>query len=195
MFADHDTCVTARRRHGLPVPFGGNKTLMPKLREVSVCAVYLDWTSATLTQFRNLRKLEINQPFRYSPTMQKSLTLVVASPGPEIPGVSGYWPTFDPIQTELPLLRLPALKSFVFAWVRPGFACYFLIVLQIPETLEALSLADTEVGLGIRKMGGEDSERTACKLFTPRIFELFKVLGSGGTRTLTPRNRGYPCPG
>ena len=172
--------TTPRQPDGFPVLFGGNGTLVPKLREVSICGVHLNWPSATAIAFRNLRKLEMkNQSYVHGPTIQQFSALIAASPGLENLDVSGYCPAVDPTQTPPPLVRLPALKNLVFAWARVEPACQFLMMLQISETLETLSLVDTEVGLGIRPMGNETPELIAREYLGPRwIFELLAILGS-----------------
>ena len=62
-----------------PILFGGNGTLMPKLREVSLSAVHVDWTSAAIS-FRDLRKLEIkNQHYEVGPTFKQFSALLAVS--------------------------------------------------------------------------------------------------------------------
>ena len=132
-----------------PVPFSRNGSLIPELREVSICAVHLDWTSAFVTQFRNLQKLEIkNQSEGRGPTIQQFSALAAASPGLEILDVSGCWQIMDHIEIQPSSIHLPALKNLAFAWTELQFACRFLMELQIPETLETLSLLN---GLNIRR--------------------------------------------
>ena len=187
--AEYGTRLTAPWRDRFPVPFGGNGTLVPKLREVSICAVHLDWTSAFVTQFRNLRKLEIkNQSDGRGPTIQQFSALAAASPGLEILDVSGCCEIIDDTEFQPSFIRLPALKNLAFAWTELKFACRFLMELQIPETLETLSLVDTEVGLGIQKMEDEDYELTVHEgpARSPWIFELFAILGLRDRRDTNP---------
>ena len=64
----------------------------------------------------------------------------------EILDICGYHPNPDdsPTQTRIPLAHLPALKRLGISWNRLDFACNFLLMLQIPETLETLCLAEAE---------------------------------------------------
>lgn len=138
---------------GHPTLFDCNGTLMPKLREVSISAVALNWESVAATSFRDLRKLQIkNQCYRDGPDFGQFANLLRASPGLEALDVTGYFP--DPrgvpvTQPEAPLIHLQELKHFTLGWSFPGFACDFLTMFQIQESLETLSLADTESGLGV----------------------------------------------
>ena len=136
-----------RRNFGQPIEWpslpGGKGTLMPKLREISINAVCIEWASAAAISFKNLRKLEIGNEFlfsRDSPSIEQFSAFLVASPGLEILDVSGYEPNWVPDNTVLPPVHLPKLKRFCFGWKLTNPARTFLKMLQIPETLEALSL-------------------------------------------------------
>ena len=160
-----------------PILFGGNGTFMPKLREVTLSAVHVDWAS-TATSFRDLRKLEIkNQHYEVGPTFEQFSALLAASPRLEFLDVTGYYPNPEAPNvadtlTETSLVHLPALKHLVFGWSRIEFACYFLMSFQIPESLKTLSLIDTESGLGVcqEETGLFTQRHVDPDLRTPRVY-------------------------
>jgi len=169
---------------GWPVLFSGDGTLMPKLREVSLSAIHVDWTPAVTTSFRNLRKMEIkNQPNGIGPSVEQFAELAAASPRLETLDVSGYCPDL-PIQTRIPFVHLPALKHFIFGWNSVELAYNFLMMFQIPETLETLSLLHVESGLGVCQ--AEYSEHYVHSDDSSRIFRLLADLLSKNSKDKDP---------
>ena len=171
--------VVPQRLTEWPALFGRNWTPMPKLREVTLCAIPVDWTPAAVISFQNLRKLVvINRPNEVGPTFEQFSTVLAASPRLETLEVAGYHPfPGDPhTQAQTALVHLPALKHLVFEWSCYEFAYYFLAMFQIPETLETLSLAE-ECGL-------EGSE--AAVFNSSQIFNLLANLGSGSSKDRDP---------
>ena len=126
---------------GSPPLFGDTDTLMPNLREVSLSAVEMDWTLAA-TSFRDLRKLEIkNEYSEVNLAYGQLAALLAASPRLETLDITGYRPYSHPTTPKTSLVHLPALKHFTFRWgCSPSSTCHLLTALQIPETLETLSL-------------------------------------------------------
>jgi hypothetical protein len=160
--------------------FGGNGTLMPKLRDVCLCVISVDWTSAAVS-FQNLRKLEIrNQRYGVGPNFGEFVALIAASPRLETLDVSGYCPNpyTLPAKTQTSLVRLPELKHLVFGWSNIDFACDFLMTFRIPKSLETLFLINTGSGTY------QDRDSTA-------ILNLLATLGSGDPRDRDPS--GPPC--
>jgi hypothetical protein len=75
-----------------PTLFGGNGTLVPKLRELCLSAVYRGLDVGAVS-FQNLRKLEIrNQLSDVGPTFGQFVALIAASPKLETLDISGYCP-------------------------------------------------------------------------------------------------------
>ena len=168
--------------------FGSNGTLMPKLREVSLIAVHVDWASAA-NSFRDLRKLEIkNQHHRVGPTSEQFATLLAATPRLEMLDVAGYCPDHgaSPTQVRIPPVHLTALKHFGLGWSCFDCACDLLMVLQIPESLESLSLNDTESGLGARQ--DEETDLFTYNDDSTPIFELLTGLEPAGPGNKDPSN-------
>ena len=159
-----------------PALFGGDGTIVPKLREVTLCGILVDWTLAA-TSFRNLRKLVIlNNPREPGTTFGQFSELLAASPMLETLDIRGYHPNPDdsPARTRTPLVHLPALKHLSISWNRLDFACNFLLMLQIPETLETLCLAEAEFfSVNGRIFYVNDSST---------IFNLLAILGSGSSK-------------
>jgi len=132
----------------VPTLFGSTGTLMPKLRGISLSDVPVNWTSAVIS-LQNLCKLEIKDlHHRTGPTFEQFAALLAASPRLEVLDVIGYFPNPDHASTQsrTPILRLPALKHFVFGWTDVRPARNFLARFDIPPTLETLSLIDVESG-------------------------------------------------
>lgn len=91
--------------------FDGNRALMPKIREVILCALPVDWTPAAADDKK--------QPLR---GWSNPWTILLAtSPTLEVLEVGGYYlfPGDSHTQAQLPLVHLPALKHSVFGWT-PG---------------------------------------------------------------------------
>jgi hypothetical protein len=171
---DYLLCDTWRF-YRLPILFGGIGTIpMPKIREVSLSVAHVNWTSAAVS-FQNLRKLEIKtQPYGVGPSFEQFAALLAASPRLETLDVTRYSPNQSTLstQTRIPLVHLPALKRFVLKWADIDFTRYFLTMFQIPESLETLSLVDTEAGLGTYR--GEDRRMFN---YSSRILQRLADLG------------------
>ena len=144
--------------------------MMPKLREVTLCDILVDWTLAA-TSFRNLHKLVIlNNLRKPGTTFGQFSELLAASP------CWKFWTSvgITKTQTISLLVHLPALKHLGISWSRINFACNFLLILQIPETLETLCLSEAE----FYSINGD----IFCINNSSAIFNLLAVLGSGSSK-------------
>ena len=166
---------TGSRNRGIdvfdpPTLFGGYGTSMPKIQQVTLSGVFVHWLTA-VTSLRNLRKLEIkHQDIGVCPAFKEFAALLAASPGLETLDITACSGPFDPPRGAVtPLVHLPALKHLVFGWMSNDFARNFLNMLQIPETLETLSLID----MGSAGMG-------APSHFYGDPTEIFKFLADRG---------------
>ena len=115
-----------------PALFGGNGTLIPKLREVTLCTLPMDWASAAANPFQNLRKLVISHYYREtSLTLGQFSAVLAASPRLETLDVGAHYPipSDSPTQAQIPFVHLPALKHLVFGWIHVDRACNFLKML------------------------------------------------------------------
>ena len=131
-----------------PTLFGGNGTFMPKIRELCISAVHVDWTLGAVS-FQNLRKLEItNQLSDVGPTFEQFVALIAASPKLETLNISGYCPSL-PTQIHTSLVYFPALKHLAFGSLDADRLCHFLEMFHISETLETLSLVGMKVPIPI----------------------------------------------
>lgn len=137
---------------GPTILFDGRGTL-PKLRDLSLSAIPVDWNGG-LNGCQNLRKIKINNlPRDVAPSFEQFANFLSLSPRLEYLDVSGYCPwghslppppgAWDP---PIPIVRLPMLKEFVFSWKVPENSCSFLEMFQIGNSLETLTLKDTESG-------------------------------------------------
>ena len=169
--------LTPQRLIEWPALFGGNQTLMPKLLEVALCAVPVVWTSAAATSFQNLRVLSIREDISEAgPTFEQfSAALSVMSPRLETLSIGAYYqiPDDPHTQTQVPFVRLPALKHLIFGWTDADLACCFLEIFQIPETLETLWLAE------------ERTLAAGAESLSP-VFDLLFHLGSEGYQNKDP---------
>jgi hypothetical protein len=155
---------------------------LPKLREVVLRVVPVDWTLAAATSFQNLRKLVIrNNPHAYGPTLrQVSEALLVASPRLETLEVGGYHPLPDLVYSEAqqPFVHLPALKHLVLGWEYATSVYPLLAILQIPETLETLCLTG--------KYGPDGGEARPVISDSTIVFGFLADLGSSGSKNERP---------
>jgi len=160
-----------------PPLFGSSGTLVPKLQEVILCGILVDWTPAA-TSFQNLHKLAIScHSYEAGPTFGQFSAVLAASPRLETLEVCDYYPNRRDSPTETPLVRLPALKHLVFAWSSIGLAYDFLNMLQIPETLETLRLI--QVGIRINEWSTYHDDSFL-------IFDLLSSLASRGSKSKDP---------
>jgi hypothetical protein len=170
-----------------PALFGGDGTLMPKLREMTLCAIPVDWTLATATPFQNLRKLVVRhhpegdpgptwEQFSEALDACRRLETLDVGANYNAPGSN------SPVQVPNRLVRLPALKHLIFGWSRVDRARDFLTTLQIPETLETLCLFQAERTSRYR------GRRTFMRLYgnsTP-VFEVFFAFTIRDSRLWKP---------
>jgi hypothetical protein len=163
---------------------------MPKLREVSISAIRVEWALAAAISFKNLRKLEIgNWSSRNSPSIEQFSALSAASPKLEILDVSGCepgWDDDDSVQAQLPLVHLPKLKRFRFGWTFINSACIFLKVLQIPETPSLTCIVDM-----VRPERNTQQHINEYGAF--QISSFLQILDRGTPKTRISRDHGYPC--
>ena len=155
---------------------------LPRLRDLSLSAVHIDWNDAS-AGYQNLRKLELtNQTYDVAPSYDEFAAMLSSSPRLEYLDVSGFCPedhTGVPpgggIPT-FPIVHLPALKELVFGWKDVGLGSMFLSMFQIGDSLENLTLMDTESGFGYwadRQTGGRGWNQESQE-----VFETFCDLGS-----------------
>jgi len=149
---------------------------LPRLRDLSLSAVHIDWNDA-YTGYQNLRKLEINnQPYDVGPSYEEFAAILSSSPRLEYLDVSGFCPDDHTGVPPFPVVHLPALKELVFGWKEIGLGCNFLSMFQIGDSLESLTLLDTESGFGYwvdRQTGGRGWREESGE-----IFETICDLGS-----------------
>ena len=165
-----------------PMTLFGRDASLPKLRDLSLTGVHVDWDDF-LAGYRTLRKLELkNLAFNVAPSFEQFAEILSSSPRLEHLDVSGFCPEHHPEpppgapDPEVPVVYLPALKDFIFGWNDIDQGHKFLQMFQIGSSLETLVLIDTESGLdfwGDRELG--DSE---WALESQRIFEALHDLGS-----------------
>lgn len=161
----------------------GQNALLPKLRDVSLYAVHVDWNVC-----QNLRKLEItNQTHDVGPSFEEFATMLSSSPRLECLSVYGFCPEHHTVPAlpaggipQLPVVHLPVLKEFVFGWKDVNLGCTFLRMFQIGDSLETLALLDTESGFDYQpdpQTGGR-----GWKQESQEIFEVLCELGSAVPR-------------
>ena len=172
-----------------PVPLIGPMTLfgqnasLPRLCDLSLSAVHIDWDDASVT-YQNLRKLEINNiTYDVGPSFEQFAAMLSSSPRLEYLDVSGFCPEHytgpappageDP---EIPVVHLPELKEFTFGWKNVDLGYDFLQMFQIGNSLESLTLIDTESSPNCWK-----NSRTGVRHWvqdSEGIFEALYHLGS-----------------
>jgi hypothetical protein len=165
-----------------PMTLFGRNASLPRLRDMSLSAVRIDWDDASAS-YQNLRKLEMNNlAHNVGPSFEQFAAMLSSSPRLEYLDVSGFFPGTEPDplaggDPEIPVVHLPALKEFTFGWKNTNFGRNFLQIFQIGRSLENLTLVDTKSGLGRledQEMGWQDWDQDS-----QAIFEALCNLGSG----------------
>ena len=166
-----------------PMSLFGHNASLPSLTELSLSAVHVDWDEASVG-CQNLRKLKItNQTYDVGPSFEQFAAMLSSSPRLEHLDVSGFCPEHhtgplalvsgDP---SIPVVHLPMLKELTFGWKDADLGCSFLQMFQIGNSLESLTLLDTESGLGC--WGDPQTGGRRWVQDSGRIFEVLGELGS-----------------
>lgn len=166
-----------------PMPLFGRNASLPKLRDLSLSAVHVDWDDASVC-YQDLCKLEIkNITYDVGPSFEQFAAMLSSSPRLEYLDVSGYCPEHytgpappageDP---EIPIAHLPALKEFIFGWKDASLGYDFLQMFQIGKSLEDLTLINTESGLGYWK--DRQTQGRGWAQDSQEIFDALHGLGS-----------------
>ena len=170
-----------------PMSLFGRNALLPKLRDLSLSSVHIDWDNAS-GGYRNLRKLELKKlTYDVGPSCEQFAVMLSSSPRLESLDVSGFCPERhtgpappaggDP---ETPVVHLPALKEFTFGWKDADLGGLFLQMFQIGNSLESLTLIDTESGFGYWR---DKQTRSRCWFQDSQgILEDLRQLGSAAPR-------------
>ena len=151
---------------------------LPNLRNLSLSGVHVNWDDASFC-YQNLRRLEINNiTYDVGPSFEQFAAMLSSSPRLECLDVSGFCPEHhtepgpagggDP---DIPVVHLPALKEFTFGWKDADNSYDFLQMFQIGNSLEKLTLVDTESGLGYW-----EDPRTQSRHWTQNSEEIFEGL-------------------
>ena len=167
-----------------PMTLFGRNPSLPKLRDLSLSAVHIDWDDAFVC-YQNLRKLEINNiTHDVGPSFEQFAAMLSSSPRLEYLDVSGFCPEHhtgpappaggDP---EIPVVHLPVLKDFIFGWKDADLGYDFLQMFQIGRSMENFTLIDTESGLGYWK--DRETQRRGWRQDSQGTFEALRSLGSG----------------
>jgi hypothetical protein len=155
--------------------FSGDGTLMPRLREMTLCDMPMGWIPAAPTPFHDLRKLVV----RYNPRWGHSQAWLRFS---KVLGLCHRLETldldYDPPAILVQRVHLPSLKHLIFRWTSAKCVRHFLEMFHIPETLETLCIFQAE-------RAGRDTYTTYADS-TP-IFQLFVERGSEDLRPSDPR--------
>ena len=141
-FALYDEAFYPERLRA-PVTLFGRNASLPKLRDLSLSAVHVDWNDAPAS-YRSLRKLELrNLAYDTGPSFEQFGAMLSSSPRLEYLDVSGFCPEpeGDP---EIPVVYLPALRDFTFGWKDHRHGGKLLQMFQIGSSLESLTLKDAQ---------------------------------------------------
>ena len=150
----------------------GQGALVPKLRELELSAVRLQWD--TSVGFQNLRKLQMDRATNdVKPTFQQFATMLSTSPRLEHLNILGFYPE-DPTEVDLPIpvVHLPELKDFAFGWGDANLSPKFLEMFQIGNSLERLTLVDYGSILDLREVPGT----RVWVQNSNRVFQVLSVL-------------------
>jgi hypothetical protein len=172
---------------------------LPKLRELSLSAVHVDWDDASdaFVCHRNFRKLELkNQTYDGGQSFEEFPAILSSSPRLEYLDASGFCPEHhtgpDPPAggaPEVPVVHLPALKDFIFTWKDIDRDCLFLWIFQIG------GLIGTSHPLGHRIRlwpWGDETGGRHWNEESQTIFEALYELGSAALRNEEDMPSG-PC--
>ncbi|KAJ6492039.1 hypothetical protein C8R45DRAFT_990271 [Mycena sanguinolenta] len=133
--------------HHLPL-FGGADAVTPKLREVMLTGVHIDWSTPPLA---NLTKLELKyQAVDVMPTIAHFTQILAASPNLEVLSIVGRGPQFIGEEKtkadERGRITLDRVTKFTFGFVDVSYAVQLLSMLDLPALCE-LSLEDVSASL------------------------------------------------
>ena len=165
-----------------PMTLFGRGASIPKLRDLSLVAVHVDWKDV-LAGYQNLCKLELkNLTYDVAPSFEQFAKTLSSSPRLEYLDVMGFCPEHRPAPTpatpvpEIPVVYLPALTDFIFGWKEIDRGHEFLQMFQIGSSLETLALYDTESGYA--SWGDRAPQGRGWALDSQKIFEVLHDLGS-----------------
>ncbi|KAJ7148926.1 hypothetical protein C8R43DRAFT_1007669 [Mycena crocata] len=149
---------TALSQH-LPL-FGGSEALVPRLREVSLSGVHIDWSAP----LGNLTKLELKyHAANVMPSVTQFAQILTACPDLEVLTIVGCGPKLPAAVTAAPAdgltssaahggsparptLKLTRVTQLTFGFVDVNDAMYLLSILDLPA-LRALNIEDVSVSL------------------------------------------------
>jgi hypothetical protein len=133
--------------------FGGAKSAAPRLREVTLTGVHIDWSAPPLA---NLTKLELKyQAADVMPTLPHFTQILTASPNLEVLSIVGRGPQFVGVEHESGSIKadegrgrikLARVTKFTFGFVDVGCAVQLLSLFDLPA-LRELSLEDVSASL------------------------------------------------
>ncbi|KAJ2933229.1 hypothetical protein H1R20_g3816, partial [Candolleomyces eurysporus] len=142
-----------------PIPlFGG--AAAPKLREVALVGVHLDWVHSAL---RNLTSLA----FKYHaldvlPSLSQFATMLESSPQLEDLSIIGWGPCLDPESlSAVTSIFLPSLTKFSFGFIDMAYGIQLLSLFQLPS---------------LRELGLEDVDRVVSPLETQDSHQILQWL-------------------
>lgn len=179
-----------------PITLFGRKAFLPKLRDLALSAVHVDWEDISVG-FQNLRELRLNNlPLDIGPSSKVFAAMLSSSPRLECLDVSGFCPKrhtgsvpLAGMGSEIPIVHLPALKEFTFGWKDVGRGSSFLKMFQIGSSLERLTLKDTDSGLGCWR-----SEPARSRDWNQNSENIFKLLHSLAVAAPRDENDMPPTP-
>ncbi|KAJ6566800.1 hypothetical protein B0H19DRAFT_990553 [Mycena capillaripes] len=141
--------------------FGGEDAVVPRLRQVMLTGVHIDWSAPPLA---NLTKLELKyQAADVMPTIGHFTQILAASPNLEILAIVGRGPQFAAVEgvsstaihggsaqaDEGPLqgtIKLARVTQFTFGFVDVNYAVELLSLFNLPALCE-LSVEDVSASL------------------------------------------------
>ncbi|CAK5266864.1 unnamed protein product [Mycena citricolor] len=116
--------------------------ILPKLREVQLTGVHINWSHHP---FLNLTKLDFKyQAADVMPTIAQFASILATSPALETLSIVGHAPQL--LDTDTEIIKLAHLRNFTFGFVDVSHAIRFLSLLDIPS-LRNFSLEDVSSSL------------------------------------------------